>query len=215
MKYFFDCEFIEGFRKPLFGKRHHFIDLISIGIVSEDGREFKAISSEYDYKDADEWVKANVITPLYISTVHGDARNQMTVENFHKVFGSTIDQIRYSLFCFFFPGATSEWIGSSDELWKAEKTEKVELFGYYSAYDHVLLCSIFGRMIDLPNGVPMYTMDLKQMMIERGLDTEWKRVVCPDPQDEHDALADAKWNQKLYDAILKESAAINVNQDIK
>ena len=35
MKYFFDTEFIEGFHKPLFGKRRHHIDLISIGIVDE------------------------------------------------------------------------------------------------------------------------------------------------------------------------------------
>ena len=48
MKYFIDCEFIEGFHKPLFGKRRHFIDLISIGIVCEDGREYYAISKEFD-----------------------------------------------------------------------------------------------------------------------------------------------------------------------
>ena len=83
MKYFFDTEFIEGFRKPLFGKRRHFIDLISIGIVAEDGREYYAISNEYDYKDADEWVIKNVLTPAYISAVHGDNRNRLSVKNFH------------------------------------------------------------------------------------------------------------------------------------
>ena len=56
MKYFIDTEFIEGFHKPLFGKRRHFIDLISIGIVAEDGREYYAISNGYRYKDADKWV---------------------------------------------------------------------------------------------------------------------------------------------------------------
>lgn len=45
MKYFIDTEFIEGFHKPMFGKRRHFIDLISIGIVSEDNRAFYFISS--------------------------------------------------------------------------------------------------------------------------------------------------------------------------
>ena len=57
MKYFLDTEFIEGFHKPFFGKRRHFIDLISIGIVCEDGRQFYAISNEYKYSDADKWVK--------------------------------------------------------------------------------------------------------------------------------------------------------------
>ena len=35
-----------------------------------------------------------------------------------------------------------------------------ELWGWYSAYDHVILCQLFGRMIDLPKGWPMYTKDL-------------------------------------------------------
>src|SRR5258705_13911766 len=64
MKYFIDTEFIEGFHKPLFGKRRHFIDLISIGIVAEDGREYYAVSNEFRYKDAGDWVKKNVIEKL-------------------------------------------------------------------------------------------------------------------------------------------------------
>lgn len=40
MKYFLDTEFHEGFNKPLFGKNRHFIDLISIGIVSSDNRKY-------------------------------------------------------------------------------------------------------------------------------------------------------------------------------
>ena len=71
MNYYMDCEFIEGFHKPWFGKRRHHIDLISIGIVGQDGREYSAISNEYDYKDTNAWVRENVIMPLYTSTVHG------------------------------------------------------------------------------------------------------------------------------------------------
>lgn len=43
MKMFFDTEFVEDGRT---------IDLISIGIVSEDGREYKAISAEFDLQKA-------------------------------------------------------------------------------------------------------------------------------------------------------------------
>ena len=59
MKYFIDTEFIEGFYKPLFGKRRHFIDLISIGIVAEDGREYYAISKDFDLKSS--WNKYDII----------------------------------------------------------------------------------------------------------------------------------------------------------
>src|SRR3972149_4239191 len=64
MKYYIDTEFNEGFKKPLFGKKRHFIDLISIGIVAEDGRKYYAISNEFNYNDADDWVKENVISKL-------------------------------------------------------------------------------------------------------------------------------------------------------
>jgi hypothetical protein len=48
MKYFLDTEFVEGFHKPLFGKKRHYIELISIGIRAEDGRKYYAVSNEFD-----------------------------------------------------------------------------------------------------------------------------------------------------------------------
>jgi hypothetical protein len=51
MRYWLDAEFIE-FPST--------IDLISIGIVSEDEREFYAESSEVDWSRADEWIRQNV-----------------------------------------------------------------------------------------------------------------------------------------------------------
>jgi len=55
MKYFLDTEFIED------GKT---IDLISIGIVSEAGKEFYEISSEFEESKASPWVVENVIAKL-------------------------------------------------------------------------------------------------------------------------------------------------------
>lgn len=55
MKYFLDCKFIED------GKT---IDLISIGIVAEDGREYYAISNEFYPEKANEWVVENVLKNL-------------------------------------------------------------------------------------------------------------------------------------------------------
>jgi hypothetical protein len=55
MKYFYDTEFIED------GKT---IELLSIGIVSEDGRKLYCESNEADLSKADDWVKKNVISTL-------------------------------------------------------------------------------------------------------------------------------------------------------
>ena len=55
MKYFYDTEFIED------GST---IELISIGVVAEDGREYYAVSTEFDAAAANEWVRENVLDKL-------------------------------------------------------------------------------------------------------------------------------------------------------
>ena len=58
MKYFIDTEFLEGTQKEsfptsLFRKNTPpTIDLISIGIVDENGREYYAISKDFNLKEA-------------------------------------------------------------------------------------------------------------------------------------------------------------------
>ncbi|AZI57796.1 polyadenylate-specific 3'-exoribonuclease AS [Nakamurella antarctica] len=54
-RYFYDTEFIED------GST---IDLISIGVVCEDGREYYAISSEFNPDRAVPWVRRNVLDKL-------------------------------------------------------------------------------------------------------------------------------------------------------
>lgn len=55
MKYFFDTEFIDN------GK---VLDLISIGIIAEDGRTYYAENATYNELNACSWVKENVISQL-------------------------------------------------------------------------------------------------------------------------------------------------------
>lgn len=184
MNYFLDFEFIEGFYKPPFGKKRHFIDMISVGIVSEDDRAFYKLSSDYNYDDADEWVKENVISKAYSFEVHGDSRNNYNAKNFNKVFG-TPDYV-----------IASQIIEFCDS-----RIPKPVFYGYYADYDWVLFCSLFGRMIDLPKGWPMYCKDLKQMMDEKGVDSS--HPDCPKQNNEHIALHDAKWNKDVYEWLIK------------
>jgi 3' exoribonuclease, RNase T-like len=55
MRIWFDTEFDEN------GKT---IELISIGMVTEDGREYYAVNSEYDPTQANDWLKQNVLNCL-------------------------------------------------------------------------------------------------------------------------------------------------------
>ncbi|MBV7301312.1 polyadenylate-specific 3'-exoribonuclease AS [Corynebacterium sp. TAE3-ERU2] len=55
MRFFYDTEFIEDGTT---------IELVSIGIVAEDGREYYAVSSEFDPRSANDWVRAHVLDKL-------------------------------------------------------------------------------------------------------------------------------------------------------
>lgn len=207
MKYFIDTEFIEGFYKPFLGKRRHFIDLISIGIVSEDGRSYYAVSSDYNEKDADQWVKDNVIRKIFEEACD----HSSGLHGFEKEFIKPTAQIADEVLAFF-----GCW---RDQLfWRAPNG--IQVFGYYADYDWVLFCSLFGRMIDLPKGFPMYCIDLKQSLDDKvsqdsnigKLERNTQRVITfddmlnfyktfdnyPKQTNEHNALADAKWNRELF-----------------
>lgn len=223
MKYFIDTEFIEGFRQPLIGKKRHFIDLISIGIVCEDGREYYAISNEFNYKDADEWVRKHVIFPIVqegierynekakrLNMAFKDQPRDLDVSAItviQRFEGKSNTRIANDIVRFIY-GETDNLDGLSEleEAQKYEMTDKSkepEFWGYYADYDWVVFCSLFGRMIDLPKGFPMYCKDLKQTMDDRGLTKDWKRDNCPDPAGEHNALVDARWNKALYEKIMQ------------
>ncbi len=63
-----------------------------------------------------------------------------------------------------------------------------ELWGYCSAYDHVLLVQLLGGFAAWPDGWPYYTRELRQWQDVLGVAS----LPLPWP-NEHDALADARW----------------------
>ncbi len=233
MKYFLDTGFIEGWHKPLFGKRRHFIDLISIGIKCEDGRAYYAISNEFNPSDADEWVKENVISklepkgsyqklngvenllwksnkqiakeiidfvnPNIKDLIYTFIRHDCWIEEYYKKEFEYIKNHNTIIPDSYFRSSHDKWYERNREL----IYNKPEFYAYFADYDWVVFCSLFGRMIELPKGFPMYCKDLKQTMDELGLDKEWKRINCPDPPGAHNALADAQWNFKLFDVLSK------------
>jgi hypothetical protein len=77
-----------------------------------------------------------------------------------------------------------KFVGSRPEFW-----------AYYADYDWVILCQLYGRMIDLPEGWPMCCFDLKQYMWHLGLSRSDIPFIN---EEEHNALADAEWDSKLF-----------------
>jgi 3' exoribonuclease, RNase T-like len=171
MRVFYDLEFLEN------GKT---IDALSIGMVAEDGRELYLQNTECHFRRADPWVKANVFPHLR----YFDRKKYQPFLGPHDA-----------------PGARSVWMShagiteSIKRFCDPAQYGPLELWGYYSSYDHVALCQFFGKMVDLPSGYPMWTNDLQQWAHQLGVDSLSLHV----PQhQEHDSLADAQWNRDAY-----------------
>jgi hypothetical protein len=164
MKIFYDCEFIEDGRT---------IDLISIGMVREDGAEYYAvvqddvlISRAYEHP----WLLENVIPSLPVKLA--GVGKFWDWDDFHAD--------RLSLH-------TREIIARDVRAFILGVPDP-QLWAWYGAYDHVALCQLWGSMISLPEGVPMWTNDLKQ---------EAERLGNPGLPSlpgvtEHNALSDAR-----------------------
>lgn len=197
MRFWYDTEFLED------GKT---IDLISIGIVAEDGRTYYAVSDEFrrdsrawwkrwfNRKGSLEnrvrrnaWLMENVVPSL--PRLHGDARNhapQSWLFDYHAREVKPPRQIAAEVRGFLL-------LDGGPELWAD-----------YGAYDHVVLCQLWGRMIDLPSGMPMFTRDIQQEAARLGF--TWDQLP---QQDEglHNALADARHCRVKFDFLAQAANA--------
>ena len=228
-RFFFDCEFIEGFKKPInwlpssignFNKPYHSIQLITIGIVADDGREYYAVSNEFNPDDANEWVRENIFARLLSEHIQGlqGIRKQLTlgciegksIESnmrlFQGWFGKSNQQIAKEILQFVAPYHFMKNEFKTANVAENQTTylEKFspEFYAYFADYDWVLLCSLFGNMSELPTGFPNMCFDIQQMIVENNLDNE--TLIKKVPQiNEHNALSDAKWSKLAYEYIME------------
>lgn len=165
----YDLEFLEDGRT---------IELISIGMVCDDGRQYYAVNRDMHVRKIrkHKWLMENVVPSL--PKGHGDAKIHMpkgwlfhyadpVVKHRERIANEVMEFIRAA--------------GPDVQLW-----------ANYGAYDHVALAQLWGRMIDLPEGVPMFTHDIQQERARQGL--AWDDLPKQE-SGEHNALADARHNQ--------------------
>ncbi|RZK25174.1 MAG: 3'-5' exoribonuclease [Hymenobacter sp.] len=215
MRYYLDTEFIECAkqRKALgisVGAPVPAIDLISIALVAEDGRELYLLNAECElkYAWANEWVRQNVLLPIYKEHIQGDRQihEEFSLGVVRRLFKSRgFRKAELAMKIAEFTGYYQHFYVGCADGWRWERSNgapKPSFYGYYCDYDWVVFCQLFGRMLDLPKGFPMYCIDLKQEINRLGITSEQKQLLCPDPVNEHNALADARWNKQLH-AVLK------------
>ena len=225
MRYYLDTEFLEGTQKSYFGKTKPTIDLISIGIVSEDGKEYYAISKDFNLKEAWNrydieiqsgdmrnifpegrrvyWIRENVLKPIFDEFLNPI---QDSIDNNYRKF--TLNNFKFLLNKY---GKSNKKIAEevydfciTYDITKSVKDNNPEFYTYYGDYDWVVFCWLFGKMIDLPKGFPMYSKDLKQILDDKLPEPKLSEVKLnpfsnyPKNPDEHNALADAHWNRALH-----------------
>ncbi|WP_418360154.1 hypothetical protein [Sphingobacterium detergens] len=152
------------------------IDLISSGIVADDGREYYAISKEFNLREAwnRKWIRENVLKPLWRDLFikdnsFGNANNYWgwfetaEINNENELFSFRSLKYLINKYGKFNKEIAQEIIDFCNPITDVED-DKIELYGYYADYDHVVFCWLFGSMINLPEGFPKFTYDLKQMI---------------------------------------------------
>lgn len=173
MKIYYDTEFLED------GST---IELISIGMVAEDGRELylvnEGIEDEplYSRIGRHPWLMQNVIPGLPLRERDPiDQPQAQYAGRFHLDHTSNTIMPRRMI-----RNAVREFI---------ERTPDPQLWAWYGAYDHVVLAQLFGRMVTLPARVPMWTNDLQQEIQRLGVD---EADVPRQDEGVHNALEDAR-----------------------
>lgn len=174
MKIFYDTEFLEDGRT---------IDLISIGMVTEDGREYYAVNRDMPVRRVrgSKWLMENVVPSLPKGS--GDLNNSMSSRwLFH--YGDPVVKRRNRI-----AREVQEFIVAAGP--------DVELWAWFAAYDHVVLAQLFGPMVSLPHGIPMWTNDLQQEAARLSKRAAWDDPLPAQKSGKHNALEDARHNRVL------------------
>ncbi|PXV88446.1 uncharacterized protein DUF5051 [Lachnotalea glycerini] len=182
MKIFFDTEFT-GLHKNT--------TLISIGLISEDRRQFYAELIDYNENHCDTWIKENVIK--HLRKTDWREKRGTYIPNYHI-------------------GAKQE-IGKSLDNWLVQ-FEEVELVSDVCHYDMVLLIDLFATAFNMPNNVAHACYDINQdiarkygISMKEAFDKSREDILYQHYKenkvqgDKHNALYDAKVIRELYQIL--------------
>lgn len=182
MNIYFDTEFTGLYKNT---------ELISIGLISEDGKEFYAEIKDIDKKVNDEWIKNNI---LKNTISFGDAQLTEIVLDEKDFCYGTKEQVKECL---------QEWLS---------RFENINLISDVSHYDMVLFIDLFGNAFNIPNNVCPACYDINQDIMHF-LDIDLQEAFDLNREDflsqydleitgqKHNSLYDAKVIKTIYELI--------------
>lgn len=175
MNLYFDTEFT-GLHKNT--------TLISIGIISEDGKTFYAELNDYDKSQVDEWIQSNVIDNLYLKPV--DIGKIDMIDEEYNVVGN------------------KEYIKQVLSYWLTQFND-IEMWSDCLAYDWVLFNDLFGHAFNIPDNVCYIPFDICTLFKIKGIDPDINReefIDNPIKGKKHNSLYDAKVIRACYEKLM-------------
>lgn len=171
MRLFYDFEFVEDGQT---------IDPVSVGMVREDGTELYAVFATADEAalTGDPWLRDNVWVQL--PTVPCPPGHRCLTRG-HGHLDLDHPAVRP-------PAQIRNLVGDF-----IQDTPDVQLWADHSAYDHVALAQLWGRMVALPTHVPMFTSELQQEARRLGA----AALPAQEPGTQHHALLDARYDRDV------------------
>ena len=130
MRYWFDTEFHDDGTT---------IELISIGMVSEDNRAYYAESADYDRQRATPWIREHVLPYLGGNCLQ------------------TRREIRAGIQTFIDPPLRFGGTSTTPEFW-----------AFCGEYDWIVLRQLFGDLMAWPHAWPIFAMDIAQWRVHLG-----------------------------------------------
>lgn len=166
MKIYFDTEFTG---------LHQNTTLISIGMVSEDGRTFYAEFEDYDRFQVDTWIEQNVIKNLCLSKECDYQRVYTDRDSLHVRLWSVKDDIAYHL---------AIWL---------EQFDQIEMWSDCLAYDWILFRELLSNTGYIWNRIYYIPFDISTLFKFNGIDPDINREEFAEIEGaKHNALHDAK-----------------------
>ena len=202
MKIYFDTEFT-GLTKNT--------DLISIGLVAENGSTFYGELTDFNIAKCDQWVKDNVVSKLK----YYNRYDYYYKENNHSV--EILD--------------TKHRVGVHLNLWLNSFLEEIQFVSDVAHYDFVLLIDLLTQgksALDLPEYIAPAVYDINQLMAQKldismhqafDLNREeilvnMHRAGIPDLSiEKHNALWDAFVIKELYSAFTEDVGRLEEIRD--
>lgn len=221
MKLFFDTEFT-GLRKDT--------TLISIGIVSEDGRKFYAELTDYNENQCNKWINENVVKNLHLPHIPWHSKCTENIKKLEED-GYVISQnphipregafLEYDYFKSDNENMTalgdSHWIGIALNEW-LKQFDTIQFVSDVCHYDFVLLIELItngGTALDLPDNISAVCHDINQDIAQHfgvtdaeAFDMSREQIMndlCGPEDivagDKHNSLYDAEVIRAIYGGI--------------